>query len=514
MRYRLLIIFASLFALYGYFIHFWPTFHSANESIRLYFVQAVVEHGQPELDPVMDRYKVRNVDAAQKDGHYYLDKAPGLSLWVMPFYWLAHQLGVSSDYSSLPLLYHLLHLLGVVFPAVLGLWWTRGLVLQWTGNERGATVSAVVLGLATPFAVYATLFFGHAPAAALAIGSLYYLEKGKPTLAGALAGFMVLVDTPTALLALILGIYAGLRDKKWRPLIVFGLGGAPFVGVQFIYNAVLFGSPFTFAYAMKSSPELAAIIEKGMYGFGLPTWESLWGLSFGSMRGLFFHAPILLLAFWGLRVMFQTPGRRAQAWLLTVVLAGYYLWIAAFSDWQAGASYAPRHLIPLIPFMAVLVGVAFANHSENSWFAWPFAALVTASFVFAWAAITTFPYAPGSFNEPFTELSLPLIGSLRLSPNMGRLGGLSEALSLVPPLLLVLGLMSLVHVGKNSVAAFLGIIWIAAVVVMGPEPIRPKTIEARTMVECLLDYEAGAEALCTSVGAGFDKRRCKCVPQR
>ncbi|HIA01703.1 MAG TPA: hypothetical protein EYN66_07300, partial [Myxococcales bacterium] len=177
MRYRLVIIFAALFSLYGYFIHFWPTFHAANESIRLYFVQSVVEHGQAELDPVMDRYKTRNVDAAKKDGHYYLDKAPGLSLWVIPFYWVINKLGVSTDFVDLPLLYHLLHLFGVVFPALLGLWWVRGLVFSWTGNERGADAAVVVLGLATPFAVYATLFFGHAPAAALAIGSLFYLEK-------------------------------------------------------------------------------------------------------------------------------------------------------------------------------------------------------------------------------------------------------------------------------------------------------------------------------------------------
>ncbi|HIA00589.1 MAG TPA: hypothetical protein EYN66_01530 [Myxococcales bacterium] len=325
---------------------------------------------------------------------------------------------------------------------------------------------------------------------------------------------MVLVDTPTALLALILGIYAGLRQKKLKDLIVFGLGGMPFIGVQFVYNSLLFGSPFTFAYAMKSSPELAAIIDKGMYGFSLPSMESLWGLSFGAMRGLFFHAPILLLSGWGLKLMFQTPGRRVQAWLLTVLLVTYYLWIAAFVDWPAGASYAPRHLTPLIPFMAVLVGVAFANDSETPWFAWSFAALITASFVLAWAPIATFPYAPGSFTEPFSELALPLLESLRLAPNMGRLAGLPEWASLIPPALLVLGLLSLAHVGRNSVAAFLGIVWIAVIVSIGPEPVRKDTLNARTMVECLLDYPSGAEALCESVGAGFHKGRCQCVVKR
>jgi hypothetical protein len=513
-KYRNLVIFAALFSLYGYFIHFWPTFHAANESIRFYFVQAVVDHGQAEVDPILERYKMRNVDSAKKDGHYYMDKAPGLSLWVLPLYWVMSKMGVSTEFIDLPLLYHLLHLFGVVFPAVLGLWWAQKLVLHWTGNERGATAAAIVMGLATPFAIYATLFFGHAPAAALAIGSLYYLEKDRPILAGVLAGWMVLVDTPTALLALILGLYAGLRNKKIKPLIAFGLGGLPFVAAQLAYNAMLFGSPLTFAYAMKSSPELAAIIDEGMYGFSWPSMAAIWGLSFGGMRGLFFHAPVLLLAAWGLRLLFQTPGRQAQAWLVAVASGAYFLWIAAFVDWPAGASYAPRHLTPIIPFLAILVGVAFANYEHHRWFAWSFAGLLIASVIMAWSAIATFPYAPNAFTQPVSQLALPLLSSLHLSPNMGRLAGLSEWASLVPPALIGVGLLCLVHVGKNSLAAFLGIVIVSAVVWFGPVPIRKETLNSRVGIECLLDYEKGAEALCNSEDKGFDSRRCRCVQRR
>jgi hypothetical protein len=133
----------------------------------------------------------------------------------------------------------------------------------------------------------------------------------------------------------------------------------------------------------------------------------------------------------------------------------------------------------------------------------------------AWSAITTFPYAPDAFTQPVSQLALPLLSSLHLSPNMGRLAGLSEWASLVPPALIGVGLLWLVHVGKNSLAAFLGIVIVGVVIWFGPAPIHNKvTLNSRVGIECLLDYEKGAEALCNSVGAGFNSRRCRCVQRR
>ena len=66
-------------ALLAYWVHFWPTFHAANESIRLYFVQAVVDHGTASVDTPRQRYGMSNVDKAHYQGHDYMDKAPGLS---------------------------------------------------------------------------------------------------------------------------------------------------------------------------------------------------------------------------------------------------------------------------------------------------------------------------------------------------------------------------------------------------------------------------------------------------
>ena len=40
----------------GFFLHFWPKLHTANESIRFYFVESVVQEGTLSIDPAFDRY--------------------------------------------------------------------------------------------------------------------------------------------------------------------------------------------------------------------------------------------------------------------------------------------------------------------------------------------------------------------------------------------------------------------------------------------------------------------------
>src|SRR5262249_14681872 len=66
--------------------HFWPGFLMANESIRYFFVAAAVEDGTVQLDRQFAFYHSHNVDRAERNGHIYLDKAPGVSVLALPAY--------------------------------------------------------------------------------------------------------------------------------------------------------------------------------------------------------------------------------------------------------------------------------------------------------------------------------------------------------------------------------------------------------------------------------------------
>jgi predicted membrane metal-binding protein len=133
---RWLIAFSLVGALYAFPIHYWSTFHTANESIRLYFVQSLVDYRSASIDPVLERYAISNPDRVEHEGRAYLDKAPGLPLAVVPVYALLVAVGLSTEFVDLPYVYYVLQLFGVGIPALLGVWWVRALVWAWTDDDR------------------------------------------------------------------------------------------------------------------------------------------------------------------------------------------------------------------------------------------------------------------------------------------------------------------------------------------------------------------------------------------
>jgi len=496
------IVFSLVAVILASFVHFWPDFQAANESIRFYFVESVVDHHSLSIDPILEQYGVKNVDMARFEGRAYLDKAPGLSIAVMPLYFVLTRCGMSPEPETAHHLHYLLLLFGVLLPAMLAIGWTRELVLEATGQEEAAWLAALSLGLATPFALYATLFFSHTPAAALAVGSYYYLRRRRSAVAGALAGAMVLVDTPTAVLALVLGVLCGLRDKRWESVVAFGLCGLAFVAIQFGYNAWIFGGPLTFAYSAKATGVLAEIHDKGLYGFQIPTWESLSGLTFGEQRGLFFHAPVLVLSLVGVRRLNNPQWRE-----LASVCLVYFLWISAFVDWPAGDTYGPRHLIPIMPFLAVGVGLAVASGPALLRRLAP--GLILASVVMTWVPLVTFPYALQAFDAPVFELGFPLLFEGHLSPSLGSWLGVASPWSLLLPIGLSAGLLWQLKPSKEMLALALAGLLLLGLMAQGDRPDTPKKRLSRIGVEATLGYKETAEDLSKKFRAELRRRNQK-----
>ena len=92
---------------------------------------------------------------------------------------------------------------------------------------------------------------------------------------------MVLIDTPTAILATAIGIWVLVETRSLRAMVEFGIGGIPPVAMQLAYNTWIFDSPFTFAYAHKASGDLATIHEQGLFWIlnthvGTTVWTIIW----------------------------------------------------------------------------------------------------------------------------------------------------------------------------------------------------------------------------------------------
>lgn len=493
---KALIAFAGLFCLLAYWVHFWPNFHWPNESIRLYFVQAFVDHGTPAVDGPLARYGRGNVDLSSFEGHSYMDKAPGLSLVVMPLYWvLTRVFGMSTEFAELPALSHLLLLFGVTLPATLGAYCVYRIVRTDTGDPGLGYFAGLTTGLATPYALYATLFFGHGLAAACAIFSVFSLRKNL-FLAGAFAGAMVLVDTAACALAVAIGLWAGARTRSFRSMVEFGIGGVPFVAAQLAYNAWLFDDPLKFAYAYKARANFAAIHGQGVLGFGIPAFEALWGLTFGTMRGLFYHSPVLMLAFLG--------GRRARP-LLAISLV-HFLWISAFVDWPAGWSYTPRHLVPVVPLLMIAAAYAVADHR----FLLRVAPVLTVySAVLTLAMISTFPYALGTLDDPLRQAALPMMMRGSIAPSALGLTGFT---ALLPPLVLLAGLVLWLTPWARMAQGSLGLVGIAVLVAI-PMTLDSGQLRSRTRSEMLNGYPQHAAATCKAYeDHHWNERNRACYP--
>jgi hypothetical protein len=175
-------------------------------------------------------------------------------------------------------------------------------------------------------------------------------------------------------------------------------------------------------------------------GIQLPSPSALAGLLVGPRRGLLFIAPVAALGIVGLALRARRAelGERAGGLAFVALLfanAGYYMW------W-GGAATGPRHLVPVLPFLAV--GIAWAWERSRALVA----VLVVISFANMLALTAVGLEAPEHGNVLFSyawpRLVSRQIAHLSGASNLGLRLGLPRHLSLAPLLVwIVLGLRHL-----------------------------------------------------------------------
>lgn len=287
-----------------WYFHFWPQLHTANEAIRLDFVQAIVDEGTTQIDQIEKRHGQPSADRCRFEHHDYMDKAPGLSLLTVPIYALAKAIAPSvRRYDEIWKVGQLACLLTTALPLLLALRQLLMFLRRRGVGERDAALTVCALALASPLFVYATLFFGHGLATACVMFALFqWLERDDVKsrfIAGLWLGLAGLTDTPVFVLGAFICIYSTLGSEaapdpprvrlltQVKRFVPISAAMAIFVGIQLVYNYVSLGHPLRFSYHYKADPRFAAIMATGVFGFGLPTPTALFELLFGSSRGLF-----------------------------------------------------------------------------------------------------------------------------------------------------------------------------------------------------------------------------------
>lgn len=379
------------------------------ETSNFALVRALAD-GQPEID----RWHWETKDKSWYDGHFYSVKAPGLALATTPTYKVldaADGRDVSADlareareggagrwaregtatglYSdeparaervrtrieeSTPMLWAL-GLVGAVLPALVLLLLVRTVAER---IEPGyGTAAAVALGAGTLILPFASLFFSHVLSAMLAFAAFTVLWReraGPPRLwlvgaAGLLAGFAITTEYPLGLAAVVLGFYAMRRSLKRGA--VYAAGAAAGVAPLFAYNVWAFGSPTHFSYTGAvaiqgdSGHDVVGLNDSGFFGIDVPDLQIALDLLFAN-KGLLTLAPVLALGLVG-TVLLHRRGLRAEAYVIGAIFLGYLTYNSGYWLPFGGGSPGPRFLIPVLPFLAVPLALA--------WRRWPATAL-------------------------------------------------------------------------------------------------------------------------------------------
>ena len=351
---------------------------NANNATRLFAAISMVEDG----DATIDEFAPLTIDKARFGDHYYLDKAPGMTLMALPAVWLADRVTgdnarrhvlLFGDESTARFLRSRLRLATASGPALLtgvaaALLYDLALVL--TGGAAAALVASLCFALGTPIWGWSTTVFGHAPVAALFVAAAWGIWRATPLgalVAGAALGWAVVVEYQSALTGAPLGLWALAR---WWParqrLIAFaGVAGCAALAPLVAYNEVAFGVPLRLGYSGVVGFEG---MNHGLFGLGLPDPLVLNELLFGTYRGLVWLSPAMLAAAFGLRLLVRVPATRGLGWACIATVAGCFLVNASYVYWDGGNSTGPRLAMPMAGLLALgLAPLWRASDRRHRW---------------------------------------------------------------------------------------------------------------------------------------------------
>jgi len=375
----------------------------------------------------IDMFHANTVDKIQFQGHYYSAKAPGAALLALPVAYFFSAISDFEPFLRSGWMPNLALYLATVFSVALlsalsAVCFRRLLVLL---NPALTTRQSLVFTLATYLGTlllpYSTVLFGHGLAASLlVIGTYLGYEQSshaKPrrrrlALSAVAFGTAALCEYTAVMLAVPLALAILWSSKNRRAswaVVHFAFLPAMLL---FAANTIAFGSPFAFGHGVLIGT-LTQGMDPGVFGIGVPSAGVALQLLFGSYRGLFFYCPVLLVAVSGLVRM---PSG-AHRWVVYASLLGCaMLWLtnAGYPYWQGGVCFGARHLVPMIPFLAL--GFAFMPQRKSFWAEFAVLGLVSLGVNGMGTAIS--PFIDGMDTAPLihTYPQRALAGAVSLNP--------------------------------------------------------------------------------------------------
>jgi len=435
-----------------------------NQATRLALTESLVVRHQPDITP----YHFRTIDKGYKNNKFYADKAPAVSLLAVVPYALMRGadrvFGIDSD--TQPATQAKLGILTFLFAGAAGAAAAellRRLAMFLGCGARAAELAAFAYAFGTIAFPFSTLLFGHQLAALCILGAFALALrhdragtlKEPRTLVelGAIWTLSIVNEYPTALLVMVFGtallVWTFERDRPVRSVVRTlawtAAGGIPILLVHGAFLVWSYGK-HALPYVYVSEPYFRAHMTGGILGIGVPTRLATFGSLLSAYRGLFFFCPVVVLAVAGLGSWIDSTKDRRVLPIVLAAIGIYLLFGCSYYAWDGGGSTGPRHLLPIMPLLLLLVAM-FADRARWAFGVTLALTVVSAAIMLATTAVLAQLPLGDTYNaNPFYDVVVRelALGQVAISPfdayvpyqradssfNLGTLAGLPPVASL------------------------------------------------------------------------------------
>ncbi len=279
-----------------------------------------------------------------RDGHLYSKHSVGLSLVILPAFWLGGHVAANL----------LLILAGALVSANI-----LSACYQWTGNWRASIAAWFLVAFCAPLVLFAPMLFPETVGGLCVIYALRQASKVTPgRTESVLAAFSIAaipwLHIRYVPLLIPLCIFLVVRNHS-RARMWIGVLGVSLIAISFYYFILFGGLPTAEEWgSFRASTVLAGTL----------------GMLLDRQWGLLPFAPAFIMAPAGLLVGLRRAGAERHWPLLfasTVLL--YWAFLSPFEYWHGGWNPPARMLVPVLPLLAPPVAMLLRQlHHRWFWF--------------------------------------------------------------------------------------------------------------------------------------------------
>jgi hypothetical protein len=446
--------------LWGSFAYFYQSTQQ-NEAVRFDQTRAIVQ----DHTVAIDKYWWNSADVIRlhQNGadHIYPNKAPGTTILAIPSFWITTVVLKPLIWFGLPewIYWHMVAYLTII--STIGLLSAIAAVLmytilrQTTGDNYFSLFTILAAWLGTMLFPFSTLFFSHVQTAALLVIGFYLVFRFRQDQcittrssslrlggAGFLLAFSVATEYPAALSLGVLSAYAAwaiwrsMTNNKQKAALAaaFAVGLLTGLGILAAYNLAAFGKlvyvPYeAYAKANSSFPVYSRGVlgihwsgaEQFLHALASITIHPPIGILYLGIENwrIYATSPVLWLVLPGLVIMLRQHELRPEGLVVGAMILAYVLFITSYGnsiyDWSGAAYLGPRHIIPLLPFLALPL---YFGARKLRFFFYP---LLAISVFYMLLATAIEPRVPYPYENPARDFLLPDYLHGRLAQNTDSL---------------------------------------------------------------------------------------------